>query len=208
MFLSWPRGLSVRRVSQNSSAPPIAAIVVADHLVDHGEEVRLLDADIEDADHRIVRLLDDRLVDGEIGDTEDVGGAGIGAAFLEDGVIGCALRQLGSDRAPAIRFLDVGRDARVAHEHGRGAAGERFDLVDGGKVAVDQLRAEIELVALQPGLTLGSEDVPQQVDVDGQAGLSPLAHGAVGGADRDSHRCRDRGREDGEADDREPVGDG
>ncbi len=53
-----------------------------------------------------------------------------------------------ADAAAAVRLLDVGGDAGVAHEDGHRAADQVLDVVDRGDVAVQRLAAHRQLVAL------------------------------------------------------------
>ena len=117
--------------------------------------------------------------------------------LVEYGIVHRAGREPGSNRARSVGLLHIGRDAQIAEEDRRGAAGHRLDPIHRLEIAVDRRRAEIQLVALARRGAVAGQNRIQQLDVDGEVGLGAPIHFRLGALHRRPDRRGD-GRRHGE----------
>ncbi|GJE52165.1 hypothetical protein GOFOIKOB_5233 [Methylobacterium tardum] len=88
------------------------------------------------------------LVAREVGRAEHVDLALVRHALAQDGIVGCALRELGPDRASAVGLRHVGGDPGIAQEDGRAATDDRAHAIDSGIGGVDGVGAHVQAITL------------------------------------------------------------
>lgn len=166
---------------------------------DQSEVVGLLHAHVEHTDD-VARRVPHWFVGGEIRCAQDVGLAPIRPTLLENRVMHRTRRKAGADRARAVRLDDVGADAQVAAEQGRGAAHDRGHRVHHRHVAIDDVTvgsSDTLVVDLQRrAARLAAQQLSFQLEAALEIILRALEHRALDLPQHEPHREDDDGGDD------------